>query len=61
MRRFIVFESGTFMIAAVWVFHNDVIDYVFGQMPIYMGVRKILTGNWLCDILVNGICSMVCI
>lgn len=23
------------MIAAIWTLHNDVIDYVFGQMPIY--------------------------
>ncbi len=36
------FRIGHFMIAAVWVFHNDVIDYVFGQMPIYMGLEKYL-------------------
>ncbi|EIJ5115854.1 DUF1405 domain-containing protein [Listeria monocytogenes] len=34
------FRIGPFMIAAVWVFHNDVIDYVLGQMPIYMGLEK---------------------
>ncbi|EAD1189605.1 DUF1405 domain-containing protein [Listeria monocytogenes] len=34
------FRIGHFMIAAVWVFHNDVIDYVLGQMPIYMGLEK---------------------
>jgi len=26
--------------AAVWTLHNDVIDYVFGQMPIYRDVMK---------------------
>ncbi|MBC2250121.1 DUF1405 domain-containing protein [Listeria sp. FSL L7-0123] len=36
------FRLGHFMIAAVWVFHNDVIDYLFGQMPIYMGLEKFL-------------------
>ncbi|EIN7680456.1 DUF1405 domain-containing protein [Listeria monocytogenes] len=34
------FRIGHFMIAAVWVFHNDVIDYVLGQMPNYMGLEK---------------------
>ncbi len=23
------------VVAAVWTLHNDVIDYVFGQMPVY--------------------------
>lgn len=27
-------------IAAIWTLHNDVIDYVFGQMPIYRDVLK---------------------
>lgn len=27
-------------IAAVWTLHNDVIDYVFGQMPIYHDLMK---------------------
>ena len=27
-------------IAAVWTLHNDVIDYVFGQMPIYGDLMK---------------------
>lgn len=27
-------------IAAVWTLHNDVIDYVFGQMPIYRSITK---------------------
>lgn len=29
------FGWGAVAIAAVWTLHNDVIDYVFGQMPIY--------------------------
>ncbi len=36
------FRIGHFMIAAVWVLHNDVIDYLFGQMPIYMGLERFL-------------------
>lgn len=28
------------MVAAVWTLHNDVIDYVFGQMPIYAQLTK---------------------
>lgn len=27
-------------IAAIWTLHNDVIDYVFGQMPIYHELTK---------------------
>lgn len=27
-------------IAAVWTLHNDVIDYVFGQMPIYSSLSE---------------------
>ncbi|MCM3756880.1 DUF1405 domain-containing protein [Sporosarcina aquimarina] len=29
-------------IAAVWTLHNDVIDYVFGQMPIYGDLMKMM-------------------
>ena len=28
------------VIAAIWTLHNDVIDYVFGQMPIYSNLMK---------------------
>lgn len=28
------------LIAAVWTLHNDVIDYVFGQMPIYRSLSE---------------------
>ena len=28
------------VIAAIWTLHNDVIDYVFGQMPIYCNIMK---------------------
>lgn len=28
------------VIAAVWTLHNDVIDYVYGQMPIYQDLMK---------------------
>ncbi len=28
------------IIAAVWTLHNDVIDYVYGQMPIYHDLMK---------------------
>lgn len=28
------------VIAAIWTLHNDVIDYVFGQMPIYHDLMK---------------------
>jgi uncharacterized membrane protein YpjA len=28
------------VIAGVWTLHNDVIDYVFGQMPIYYDLMK---------------------
>ena len=29
------FGLGHIIIASIWTLHNDVIDYVFGQMPIY--------------------------
>ncbi|WP_017381850.1 DUF1405 domain-containing protein [Paenisporosarcina sp. TG-14] len=28
------------LIAAIWTLHNDVIDYVFGQMPIYSSLSE---------------------
>ncbi len=28
------------IIAAIWTLHNDVIDYVYGQMPIYQVITK---------------------
>ena len=29
------FELWHVVVAAIWTLHNDVIDYLFGQMPIY--------------------------
>ncbi|PIC63246.1 hypothetical protein CSV79_12570 [Sporosarcina sp. P13] len=34
------FSGWHIAIAAVWTMHNDVIDYVFGQMPIYHDLTK---------------------
>ena len=34
------FSFGHIVIAAIWTLHNDVIDYVFGQMPIYHDLMK---------------------
>lgn len=34
------FSTWHIAIAAVWTLHNDVIDYVFGQMPIYHDIMK---------------------
>lgn len=28
------------LIASIWTLHNDVIDYVFGQMPMYRSLNK---------------------
>lgn len=30
------------LIAAIWTIHNDIIDYVFGQMPIYGDLMKVM-------------------
>ena len=30
------------MIAAIWTLHNDIVDYVFGQMPIYGDLMKVM-------------------
>lgn len=38
--RFYRFKFGHIVIAAIWTLHNDVIDYVFGQMPIYGKLMK---------------------
>ncbi|ACA39562.1 Hypothetical ypjA protein [Lysinibacillus sphaericus C3-41] len=35
-----VFTYWHVFIAAVWTLHNDVIDYVFGQMPMYGDLVK---------------------
>ncbi|MBC1512786.1 DUF1405 domain-containing protein [Listeria booriae] len=32
-----------FAIATIWTLHNDVIDYLFGQMPIYGGLDQYIT------------------
>jgi len=40
---YIPFYKFTFVhifIAAVWTLHNDVIDYVFGQMPVYSSLDQ---------------------
>lgn len=37
---FYKFRIGHIAIAAIWTLHNDVIDYVFGQMPIYSNLMK---------------------
>ncbi|MFJ5772289.1 DUF1405 domain-containing protein [Psychrobacillus sp. NPDC093180] len=40
---YIPFYRFTFVhifIAAVWTLHNDVIDYVFGQMPVYRSLSE---------------------
>ena len=41
--RFYKFGIGHIMIAAIWTLHNDVIDYVFGQMPTYSNLMVIST------------------
>ena len=37
---FYKFGFGHIALAAIWTLHNDVIDYVFGQMPIYSNLMK---------------------
>ena len=37
---FYKFKFGHIALAAIWTLHNDVIDYVFGQMPIYSDLMK---------------------
>lgn len=34
------FDFKHIVLAAIWTLHNDVIDYVFGQMPIYYDLMK---------------------
>ncbi len=37
---FYKFRFGHIALAAIWTLHNDVIDYVFGQMPIYSNLEQ---------------------
>lgn len=37
---FYKFGFGHIALAAIWTLHNDVIDYVFDQMPIYSNLMK---------------------
>jgi len=37
---FYKFGFGHIVIASIWTLNNDVIDYVFGQMPIYSNLMK---------------------
>lgn len=41
--RFYKFNIIHIVIAAIWTLHNDVIDYVFGQMPIYHDLMKYMS------------------
>lgn len=34
------FTIGHIVIAAIWTLHNDVIDYVYGQMPTYRSISQ---------------------
>jgi uncharacterized membrane protein YpjA len=34
------FERWHIIVAAIWTLHNDVIDYLFGQMPFYRVINK---------------------
>ena len=38
------FAYGYVLIGAVWTLHNDVIDYLFGQMPIYHVINNYVSG-----------------
>ncbi|SEH81110.1 Uncharacterized membrane protein YpjA [Halobacillus karajensis] len=38
--RFFRMQLKHIFVAAVWTLHNDVIDYVFGQMPVYPAIVK---------------------
>ncbi len=40
---FYKFTFGHIVIASIWTLHNDVIDYVFGQMPIYGDLMKYMS------------------
>lgn len=37
---FYKFNFGHIVLAAIWTLHNDFIDYVYGQMPIYYDLMK---------------------
>jgi uncharacterized membrane protein YpjA len=37
---FYKFGFGHIVLASIWTLHNDVVDYVFGQMPIYSNLMK---------------------
>ena len=37
---FYKFRFGHIALAAIWTLHNDVIDYVFGQMPTYSNLMQ---------------------
>ena len=34
------FEGWHIIVAAIWTLHNDVIDYLFGQMPFYRVINQ---------------------
>jgi uncharacterized membrane protein YpjA len=37
---FYKFGFGHIVLASIWTLHHDVVDYVFGQMPIYSNLMK---------------------
>ncbi len=59
--RFIDSALVILSIAAIWTLHNDVIDYVFGQMPIYHELDEIYESNWLFYILVINCLYWACL
>jgi len=42
--RFYKIELKHLVVASIWTLHNDVIDYVFGMMPVYHSLTDYMSG-----------------
>lgn len=55
------FTYGYVVIGAVWTLHNDVIDYLFGQMPIYRVINQYVSGVGYFTFWLSIVCILIAI
>lgn len=53
------FTYGYVLIGAVWTLHNDVIDYLFGQMPVYHVINNYVSGVGYFTFWLSIVCILI--
>lgn len=55
------FTYGYVLIGAVWTLHNDVIDYLFGQMPVYRVINNYVSGVGYFTFWLSIVCILIAV